>query len=83
MSMPRDRDGESGRFAATVSDDEITDVIAERNGAATGEVTEAFDIQQPSIYRRLKRLEDAGRVESRKVGGSLLWTVADAEAPTA
>lgn len=78
MSMPRERDDESGQFTATVTDGEITGLLAEHNGAGTGEVADAFDIQQASAYRRLKRLEDAGRVESRKVGGSMLWTTTDA-----
>lgn len=77
MSMPRERDDESGQFTATVTDAEITDLLAAQNGAGTGEVADAFDIRQPSAYRRLKRLEDAGRVESRKIGGSMLWTATD------
>lgn len=74
MNMPRDRDDESGQFTATVTDDQITSLLAEQNGAGTGEVADVFGIQQPSAYRRLKQLEEADRVESRKIGGSLLWT---------
>lgn len=83
MSMPRERDDESGQFTATVTDDEITDLLAAESGAGTGEVADAFDIQQASAYRRLKRLENAGRVESRKIGGSMLWTATDGEGSAA
>ena len=75
--MPRKRDDESGQFTATVTDDEIIRLLAKHNGAGTGEVANAFNIEQASAYRRLKRLEDGGRVVSRKIGGSMLWTATD------
>lgn len=43
------------------------------HGAGTTDVAREFDIQQPSAYRRLKALENDGRVSSRRIGGSLFW----------
>jgi len=72
-SMAKDRDEESGQYTETVSDDEILAYLDEEDGAGTTDVADAFDYQQPTAYRRLKRLEEDGLVTSRKVGGSLFW----------
>lgn len=74
-SMVKERDEESGRYTATVSNAEIVDYVRENDGASTSEVAERFDYERPSAYRRLKALEEEGRVTAREVGNSLLWTL--------
>lgn len=76
-NMVKNRDEESGQYTETVTDDEIIAYLSDQNGAGTTDVADHFDYKQPSAYRRLKRLEDEGRVTSRKIGGSLLWSVAE------
>lgn len=76
-NMVKDRDEESGQYTETVGDDELVAFLSEQGGAGTSEVAAAFDYKQPTAYRRLKQLEDDGRVSSRKIGGSLLWEAAD------
>lgn len=75
----RDRDTESGRYTPSVTDDEIIEFVEELDGAGTGEVAEEFDYRQPSAYRRLKALEEDGRIRSRRIGGSMFWRVVEEE----
>jgi uncharacterized membrane protein len=75
--MPKDRDEESGQYTAAVSDDEILEHIGDEGGVSTNELAEAFDYARPTAYRRLVDLEDAGLVQRREVGNSLLWQLAD------
>ncbi|MFC6723507.1 winged helix-turn-helix domain-containing protein [Halobium palmae] len=77
--MVKERDEESGRYTKSISDDEILAFVGERGGVGTAEVADAFDYKQPSAYRRLKRLEEEGRVASRKVGNAKLWRLAESE----
>lgn len=71
--MAKDRDEESGRYTETVSDNEIVEFVRTQGGASTSDVATEFDYKRPSAYRRLKKLEEKGRVTSREVGNSLLW----------
>lgn len=76
-SMPRERDEESGQYTAAVDDDQLVEFLRDHKGAATRELADAFEYTRPAAYRRLTDLEDAGRVERREVGNSLLWLAAD------
>lgn len=78
--MVKERDEKSGRYTASVADDEIVWFIRDRSGVATSDVAERFDYERPSAYRRLKSLEDAGRVTSREIGNSLLWEATEHDA---
>ena len=60
-----------------ISDDDIIDVLRGSGGAGTSEVADALDCSRQNADQRLRRLRDAGRVKSRKVGAVLIWTVAD------
>lgn len=76
-SMPKERDESSGRYTQSVSDDEIVEFVGKGSGATTSDVASAFDYERPSAYRRLRSLEEDGRVTSREVGNSLLWLPVD------
>jgi uncharacterized membrane protein len=73
QSMPKDRDEESGKYTTAVTDEELLDHLEAEGGVATKELADAFSYTRPTAYRRLVDLEDAGRVERREVGNSLLW----------
>ena len=60
-----------------ITDDDILDVLRDHGGAGTSEVADALDCSRQNADQRLRRLRDAGRVESRKVGTVLIWTAAD------
>jgi len=69
----RDRDS-SGRFEATVSDEEILEAVREHEPAGTSEVGDAVGLARQNADYRLRNLRDEGRVESKKVGRSLVWS---------
>lgn len=74
--MPYDeRDEESGQFVPTFTDEEF--VTAAEGGATTSDVAERVGCDYQTAYSRLTELRDRGRVSSRDVGGSLLWTTSD------
>lgn len=74
-TMGKRRDKESGQYTKAIPDEEIVKFVKNRGGAGTAEVADRFDYRQPTVYRRLKALEEEGRVHSRKVGHSLLWEI--------
>lgn len=45
--------------------------------AGTSEVAEEVGCTRRTAYTRLKEIEDDGRVKSRKVGNSLLWSIVE------
>ena len=70
----RDRDS-SGRFKPEVSDEEILDAVRNHEPAGTSEVGDAVGLARQNADYRLRQLEDEGRIESKKVGQSLVWTL--------
>ena len=70
----RDRDS-SGRFKPEVSDEEILDAVRNHEPAGTSEVVDAVGLARQNADYRLRQLEDEGRIESKKVGQSLVWTL--------
>jgi len=77
-SMPYDeRDGDTGQFTPSFADEDFLDAVSAVDGATTSEVADRVGCEYRTAYKRLGDLEDQGRVESREVGNSLLWEVAD------
>ena len=75
-----ERDEDTGQFATTYPDDAAIGAIADAGGTATTqEVADAIGSRRETAYKKLVRLEDAGRVGSRKVGNARLWSVTDVE----
>ena len=64
----------TGRPADT-SDEEILDFFRESEEMvfSTSEVAEALSYSQPGIYRRLVKLEEDGKVNSKTLGGTRAW----------
>lgn len=77
--MPgRDREEESGKYTISYPDSDFLDAIEELDGmAGTSEIAEKVGCTRRTAYTRLQTLEDAGRVNSRKVGNSLVWIVTE------
>ncbi|WP_256412382.1 hypothetical protein [Halorubrum rubrum] len=40
---------------------------------STGEIAEALSYSQPGMFKRLTKLEEEGKVESKKLGGTKAW----------
>lgn len=60
-----------------VSGDEYLQAVADHEPAGTREVADAVGVARQSAEYRLKQLRDAGRVESKKIGGVLVWMLPD------
>jgi len=76
--MPYDeRDGETGQFTPSFSDEEFLDAVSAGDGATTSEVADHVGCKYRTAYKRLGVLEDQGALKSREVGNSFLWEPAD------
>lgn len=70
----RTRD-DTGKFTADYPDEDFLAAVREHTPATTSEVAEAVGCVRQSADYRLRQLESEGRVESKKVGASLVWMV--------
>lgn len=69
-----DRD-DRGYFKAEHSDRDYLAAVAEREPAGTAEIAESVGVTRQNADQRLRRLEDDGRVNCKKIGTSLVWTL--------
>ena len=74
--MPgKDREEDSGKYTTSYPDSDFIDAIQTLDGmAGTSEIAEAVGCTRRTAYTRLQSLESEGKVGSRKVGNSLVWT---------
>ena len=74
--MPgKDREEESGKYTTSYPDSDFIDAIQTLDGmAGTSEIAESVGCTRRTAYTRLQSLESEGKVSSRKVGNSLVWT---------
>ena len=70
--MGEDRNHE-GRFTPKHTDEEVLGAVRAHEPAATSEVAGELDVSRQAADYRLRRLRDAGRVNSKKIGASLVW----------
>lgn len=70
--MEKDRSTD-GRFKSETTDAEILAAVRAHEPAATSEVSTEVDMTRQGADRRLRRLRDEGRVNSKKIGASLVW----------
>ena len=64
---------EDGRFSPEHTDAEILAAVRAHEPAATSEVANEVGMTRQGVDRRLRRLRDDGRVNSKKIGASLVW----------
>lgn len=79
QSMSESERDERGRFVQKHTDDDVLAAVGKHEPAATSEVAAELGIERPSADYRLRRLEDTGRVTSKKIGNSLAWRLVDGE----
>jgi len=77
--MTEERRNERGQFTPQYDDEEILDAVRDHEPAGTSEVADALGCTTQNADYRLRKLRDAGRVESKKVGRSLVWTLSGDE----
>lgn len=72
--MPRERD-EGGRIVETYSLDTVEAALETVGPAGTREVADELGSSYETAYHKLRKLEDEGRVSSRKVANARLWSL--------
>ena len=68
-----EQDKETGKITQRYPDEEFIKVVKDSAPASTSEVAEGVGCSSDNAYRRLKALEEAGEVESKMAGNSLIW----------
>ena len=80
--MPYDeRNSETGQFVSTYPREAFVDALREIGGeATTQEVRDRVGCAYQTAYARLKELDGEGRVTSRSIGSTKVWSPAEVEA---
>jgi predicted ArsR family transcriptional regulator len=68
-----DQDEETGQITQEYPESAFIEAVTEHTPASTSEVGEAVGCSSDNAYRRLKALEEDGKVESKMAGNSLIW----------
>lgn len=78
--MSRKRE-ESGRYTETVTLDAVLGIFEDVAGpvVTSGDVAEALDCSRETARRKLRTLEEQGRVASRKTAGRVVWWIVDSQ----
>lgn len=79
MGNPDDSDDErddTGKFTEKYPASAFLDALRDLGGAAgTADVADEVGCPQRTAYHRLSNLRDDGQIDSRQVGGAMLWVV--------
>lgn len=68
-----EQDKATGKITRQYSDEEFIEVVKDSSPASTSEVAEGVGCSSDNAYRRLKELEEAGEIDSKMAGNSLIW----------
>ena len=68
-----EQDEETGQITQEYPDSAFIKAVAEHSPASTSEVGEAVGCSSDNAYRRLKALEEDGKMKSKMAGNSLIW----------
>jgi len=76
--MSRDRDETTGRYSEEYPVDSFIDAIEAEGGiAGTGEIARRVGCVHDTAYKKLRSMDEDGRVKSRKMGNTIAWTLPD------
>jgi len=80
--MSRDRE-DSGQYTETVTLDDVLGVFETVDGpvVTSGDVADALDCSRETARRKLRQLDEQGRVAGRKTAGRVVWWVVDESSP--
>lgn len=80
--MSRERE-DSGRYTERVTLDDVLGVFETVEGpvVTSGDVADALDCSRETARRKLRTLEERGRVASRKTAGRVVWWMVDEREP--
>lgn len=68
-----EQEEETGQITQKYPDSAFIQAVEEHSPASTSEVGDAVGCSSDNAYRRLKALEEAGKVKSKMAGNSLIW----------
>jgi len=68
---------EKGLFESSYSTADILAVVEDGDLTGTRDVADALGCVYETAYKRLRKLEDEGRIQSDKVANSRVWRLAD------
>jgi DNA-binding Lrp family transcriptional regulator len=71
-SKPRSK---NGQWQPTASEQEVITAIEKHSPAATSEIAEEIGMTRQGADARLRRLHEAGVVDKKKIGASLVWFI--------
>lgn len=60
-----------------LSDDDVIEAVRETQPAGTADIADILGVQRQAADYRLRNLRDESKVQSQKIGGSLVWTLPD------
>ena len=75
--MGRERNEETGKFITQYRRENFLDALEEGDFLATSDVAEVVGCTRNLAYRRLKELENEGKVKSKEIGRFLAWQKVD------
>jgi len=77
--MSNDERGDGGRYSETVALDDVLGVFEAVDGPVvmSGDVAEHLDCSRETARRKLRALEEQGRVAGRKTAGRVVWWLVD------
>jgi GTP-sensing pleiotropic transcriptional regulator CodY len=74
--MPPERDDENGRFSESYPAEKMFEAVeGSEAGATTSDVAKTVGSSRRLALRKLRTLEEEGRVRPREVGNTYLWVV--------
>lgn len=82
--MSREEREDSGRYTETVTLGDVLGVFETVEGPVitSGDVADALDCSRETARRKLRALEEQGRVAGRKTAGRVVWWTVDAREPS-
>jgi hypothetical protein len=72
MTPKRD---DAGKFTKQYPDEAFLEAVATLDTPTTMNISEEVGCSYDLVYRKLREFEQEGKVESLKVGSSLLWSM--------
>lgn len=70
--MPEGRDEDTGQFEQVYDEGRICDLLRDTR-LSTSEVADKLDCHRTTAHRRLREIEEEGKIQSTQVGNTLLW----------
>lgn len=80
--MSENNRDDRGYFRTEHNDRNYLAAVSEREPAGTAEIAELVGVTRQNADQRLRRLEDEGKVNYKKIGTSLVWTLEEEQQVT-